>query len=518
VNNNKAESVSINLMHDLSPNTPVIVGVGFCQVKNDDPTQCPEPLALMLSAIRDAAHDAGAESLPTEFESIAVQRGSWKYTNPGVMLADALGCSGARSILADLGVLQLMPLFELCQAVAAGEQAVGVVTGGEARYRELRSLLTGQAVTDTEQADDTPPPDVFYETPDPFSSELEQQRGIWAPGEFYAIADSALRHHQGHSIEEHRDKIASLYSHFSHIAAENPHAWKQQKLAPEEIRNPAKKNAMIAFPYTKRMMSQWNVNQAVAIIVCSLARARQLQLDEAGWIYPVSAVQSRHVVSLAQKKHLHTHPGAVLTGRRALELAAVTTDDIAAVDLYSCFPSAIVATAGDLQLDDTRALSVTGSMAYAGGPYNHGALDSVARMVEVLRERTREQEGAAGGQTGLVTNISGMFGKQACALFSTQPNPQGFAFDDITETVAEQEIPLPLASDYVGAATIVGYSVMYHKADISHGIAFCDTPDGARTVVRTDDKQLAEQMTQQEFVGRRVQVRADGSFSMAQSA
>ena len=506
-------------MPECPPNTPVIVGVGFCQVKGDDPAQCPEASELMLSAIRDAARDAGADTLVSQFESIAVQRGSWKYANPGKLLADTLGCPGAKSILADLGVLQLMPLAQLCQAIADGSQSVGVVTGGEARYRELRSLKTGQAVPETEQGADTPPPDVFYETPDPFSSEVEQQRGIWAPGEFYAIADSAWRFHQGIGLEEHRDNIARLYSGFSDIAAANPHAWLQQRLAPEQIRDAADGNAMIAFPYTKRLMSQWNVNQAVAIIVCSAGKARELGLDEAGWIYPLAAAQSRHVVNLAQKKHLHTHPGTVLTGERAMALAQVTPGDLAAVDLYSCFPSAILAGARDLKLDESMPLSVTGSMAYAGGPFNHGALDSVARMVEVLRERCEgdvEHDGEA--QIGLVSNISGMFAKQACALFSTAPKPQNFAFDDITEQVAEQEVPLPLRGDYSGEATVVGYSVMYHKADISHAIAFCDTPDGARTVVRTDDKQLAEQMTRQEFVGRTVQVQGDGSFSVAAPA
>ena len=71
------------------------------------------------------------------------------------------------------------------------------------------------------------------------------------------------------------------------------------------------------------------------------------------------------------------------------------------------------------------------------------------------------------------------------------------------------------ANDDTGTATVVAYSVMYNKGTISHAIAFCDTPAGARTVVRTDDGQLAERMTREEFVGRAVQVNADGSFAVA---
>ena len=210
-------------MSDPAPSTPVIVGVGFCQVKSDDPRECPEAYRLMLEAIGDAARDAGAADLPRHFESIAVQKGSWKYPNPGRLLADALGCPDARTILADLGVLQLTPFFNLCREIAEGRQSLGVVTGGEARYRELRSLLTGQAVSDTEQPADTPPPDEFFATPDPFSSELEQQRGIWAPGEFYAIADSAYRHHHGLDVDGHPRARRNVVQHDRKLGGVSDH-------------------------------------------------------------------------------------------------------------------------------------------------------------------------------------------------------------------------------------------------------------------------------------------------------
>ncbi len=199
-------------MQKLSPNTPVIVGIGSCQIKDEDPLACPEAIQLMLTAIHQAASNTGYAQLPERFESIGVQKGSWKYSNPGKLLAEELGCPSAKSILADLGVLQLMPFFELCDAIQRGQQQVGVVTGGEARFRELRSLITGQQVEETEQGEETPAPDIYHAIPDPFSSELESARGVWSPGEFYAIADSAMRHHRGSSIEKHRDDIAELYS------------------------------------------------------------------------------------------------------------------------------------------------------------------------------------------------------------------------------------------------------------------------------------------------------------------
>ncbi len=500
-------------------NTPVIVGVGFCQNHSEDPAGCPEPFQLMVSAIRDAARDAGRPTLVAELESISVEQGMWQYRNPGRLIADELGCPGARSILADLGVLQLTPLFDLFAAIQSGDCSIGVVTGGEAKFRELRARITGVPVSNTVQPENTPPPDVYHPTPDPFTTEAETRAGLMMPVELFAVIESALRHQQGLGIEEHRDRIAELYSQFSAIAANNPHAWSREVVPAAQIRNPGGRNSMLAFPYTKKHNSQWNVNQAVAILVCSAAKARQLGLDESHWIYPVAAVQSRHVVCLAEQQTLHSHLGTVMAGERAYQLAGISHQDIGAADLYSCFPSAVQSFAHDLRLDGVCPWTVTGSMAFAGGPYNHGALDGVARMVEVLRDK-----GTAERHFGLTSNLSGIFGKQAVAIFSSHAGADGYCFEDITEAVAAKDHPVPSVTGYSGDATVVGYTVCYVKDAISHGFVYVDIPgerrsgarrDGARrTVARSEDVALLERMTREEFVGRRLMILADGRFTL----
>jgi acetyl-CoA C-acetyltransferase len=491
-------------MKDLAPNTPVIVGIGFAKEPSPDPTQCAEPWQLMVRAVREAAVDAGSEVLLAQLESISVPQGMWTYRNPGRLVAEALGCPKARSILSDLGVLQLSLLSDLCRAVAAGEQHIGVLVGGEAKFRELRASITGQSVTNLEQPEDTPPPDIHHTSSDPWASDLESRAGLSSPVELFAIMESALRHAEDLDVARHRDRLAQLYSRFSEVAAGNPHAWRRDPLDQQAIRDPSPKNAMLAFPYTKRHSSQWNVNQAVAILVCSAARAAQLGLAPDGWIFPLAAAQSKHVVPLAQQRRLHTHPGTVLSGERALALAGVSAGDVDAAELYSCFPAAIRSFARDLKVPETCAWTVTGGMPFAGGPYNSFSLEGVARMVEVLRGS--ETGDGSKRQIGLVSNLSGIFGKQACALFSNFPNPDGYRFEDVTAVVAARDRPLPLDGEHVGPATVVGYTVVFAGAEPSHAIAICDTPGGGRTVVRGEDRGLLESMMREEFCGRVVQV------------
>lgn len=497
-------------MPSLPPNTPVIIGVGFCQQKFDDPLASAEPYQLMVKAIKDAARDAGgtglADNIARQLETITVLQGMWQYKNPGKLIADELGCPDAKKNLADVGNLQLSALFELCQAIESGEQHIGVVVGGEAKYRELRAKITGVAVTTTQQGDEIPAPDEYVGIPDPFASDVEANIGLFMPVELFSVIESALRHHQGLSVDAHRTYIAELYSEYSKIAAKNPRAWNREAVPANDIRNATDKNTMLAFPYTKKFNSQWNVNQSAAVLVCSAGKAAELGLDKKNWIYPIAATQNRHVVCLAQKKQLHSQPGAVLAGERAYALAGITAKDVTAADLYSCFPSAIQTFGQDLKLKHIP-WSVSGSMAFAGGPYNHASIDSVVRMVDVLREKS-----GTGRQIGVVSNLSGIFGKEGVALFSNEANPQGFCFEDVTEAAALIDEPLPTDVAYHGPATIVGYTVVFNKENPSHAFAYCDTANGTRTVAKSLDKDLLKKMTEEEFVGRKVFVREDLTF------
>jgi hypothetical protein len=149
-------------------------------------------------------------------------------------------------------------------------------------------------------------------------------------------------------------------------------------------------------------------------------------------------------------------------------------------------------------------------MAFAGGPFNHASLAGVARMAEVLRDEN--EDAAPRRRVGLVTNLSGIFGKQGCVVLSNHPNPAGYRYEDVTAAVAAEDRPIPLDETYSGPATIVGYTVIFAGGSISHGLAVCDTPAGKRTVARSENKELLEAMTREEFCGRVVRIGATGEF------
>ena len=71
----------------------------------------------------------------------------------------AAGRAGAhaRTVIAELGVLQLTAFTRACRAIASGDLDVAVVVGGEAKYRDLRGRILGTAPVDTVQTEDIAP-------------------------------------------------------------------------------------------------------------------------------------------------------------------------------------------------------------------------------------------------------------------------------------------------------------------------------------------------------------------------
>ena len=101
----------------------------------------------MAVASDRAGTDAHAPALLRDARMILVPRGTWRYPDPGRLLAARFGAS-ARTVVADLGVLQQTLFTRACAAIAAGELDVALVCGAEAKYRDLRARIAGIELSD----------------------------------------------------------------------------------------------------------------------------------------------------------------------------------------------------------------------------------------------------------------------------------------------------------------------------------------------------------------------------------
>ncbi|MEO6124130.1 MAG: acetyl-CoA acetyltransferase [Ilumatobacteraceae bacterium] len=457
------------------PNTPVIVGAAAVHQRVDDPVLALEPLALIRAAFESAAADAGSNALLDAASVVLLTQGMWASANPAQVAAP--WNPDVRSVVADLGVLQQTLIDRACTMVASGEADVVLVGGGEAKYRSLRSQITGIPVVDTVTAG--APSERL--TPDAEIITAEEiARGLPVPARQYAMIDTALRAAQGLTPTEHIDVLADLQQRFSDVAAGNPSAW-GGRWRPDA--------AMLAWPYTKLHCSQWNVDQAAGIIVCNVAAAERFGIDRNQWVFAHLGIESNLMVPLSHRAELHRSPAAAIAGRRV-------PAGIEHLDLYSCFPAAVRVQAAELGIDPTRQLTVTGGMTFAGGPLNNSSLQALVKMVEVLR--------ADPGSRGMVTNISGMLTKFGLSVWSTSPPSGRFEAADITDEVRAETRTVPFDPDHVGPATVATYTVVFDHGRPVQGIVLADTAEGRRVLATTTDPVVMADMTNTDWCGRHV--------------
>ena len=479
-------------------NAPVIVGAGVAQQRFDDPSQAIEASLLMRAAIANAAIDAGSSNLLHAADTILMPRGTWPYANPGTLVAP--WNPELRSIIADVGVLQQTLLSRACAMVADGRARVVLVCGGETKFRSLRSQITGIEAIETTTSGS---PNERLEPAHEILTPEEVGRGLHVPARQYAMIDTALRRAQGLSSAEHIGALAELWCAFSAVAATNTDAWSRVAIEPDALRADvtradATSNAMLAWPYTKLHCSQWNVDQAAGLIVCSTSTAARLGVARDRWVFAHVGVESNHMVPLSRRAELHRSPAVAVVGDVVRRHCGVTPADIEHLDIYSCFPAAVRVQAAELELAKDRALTVTGGMTFAGGPLNNYTLQAMAKMVHVLRSEPSTR--------GLVTNVSGMLTKYGASVWSCKPPAQPFASIDVSASAAGVTTTTNVDAEYEGDARVLTYTVASDKGKPIQGIVIGESADGRRCLASTSDGDLMLDMANYDYCDRIVEV------------
>jgi acetyl-CoA C-acetyltransferase len=510
----------------LDPRTPVVVGVGQVTIHPDpdiEPAQRPEPLDLMVRALRTAAEDCdGVAAGATAAAGSALIRraGSirvvvplgWRAINPALLVAERLGTAPAELMLSAIGGNAPQALLhDACRAIGRGDLDVVLVTGAEALYtRALSRRNPAQApLTWVRQpGGDTPAPTIFG-SDRAGGSDLEMARGVSLPIHAYPLLENALRGAHGWTLTEHRARIGALWSRFSEVAAANPQAWLRQPRTPEEIVTPSDGNRMISFPYTKLATANMQVDQGAGYIVCSVQAARSAGVPEDRWVFPLSGAAADDHWFISHRPELHRSPAIRLAGRAALELGGVGIDEVGPLDLYSCFPVAVQMAAHELGLpvdDPTRPLTLTGGLTFGGGPGNNYTSHGIARMVGALR--------AGPGTVGLVSGLGWYATKHSVGLYGSRPPERGFHWRSAQDEV--DALPrCRVDPEATGAVRVETYTVTFdRRGRPERGIVACRTGGDSRAWGNIEDADTLVELCVAEGIGRLGTLKADGVLEL----
>ena len=266
---------------------------------------------------------------------------------------------------------------------------------------------------------------------------------------------------------------------------------------------------MQAFPYGKLHCSQWNVDQAAGLIFCSVATARSLGIPRERWVFPLATADANHMIPFTERRALHRCAGfakAAVARLRARAARRSPTSRTASSTRASRSPCGSRC-ASSASRDD-RPLTVTGGMAFAGGPLNHFVFQALVRMAQVLRDDP--------GSLGLVTAVSGILTKQGVESVVERA---GRERRSPTTTSPRRPSARPNASSSSTArratATIASYTVLYESGAPKRAVLLCDLDDGRRTLVLCDDRQLVALATREELCGRALRIGAGGAVALA---
>lgn len=496
---------------DLDPRLPVLVGVGQLNVRVDRGEEPMEPTAMLAEAARRAAADSGgaADRLLAGLDTVAViEILSHRYRDPAALVAAELGAEPARRWYTVAGGnYPQTVLSRAAAAIQAGESDAVLIGGAEAWRTRSAARKAGTDLGWAVQGDDAAPTERLGDGKEQLAHPDEIARGIFLPVQLYPIFESAVRAATGRDQAEHQRVVSELWARFSAVAAENPHAWIREARTAEEIRTAGPDNRMIGHPYPKLMNSNNSVEQAAALLLTSVERARDLGVPTDRWVFPWTGTDAHDTWFVGNRISLHRSPAIGIAGRKALELAGTGVDDLAHVDVYSCFPSAVQVAAAELGLDLERPLTVTGGLSFAGGPWNDYVSHSIATMAERLR--------ADAGSRGLITANGGYLTKHAFGVYSTTPPPRGRFVHRDCQAEVDDVGSVELVADHEGAVRIEGATVM-HDRDGKPETAYLATrtPDRHRAWATSTDDDVIALVTEDEPVGVAAHRAADGTLSL----
>ena len=488
--------------------TPVLIGCGQVTDKRS-PEEGSTPIELMAQVAREAAADAGpGQALLDSIDAIVAvgltvdspESGSGAkgmVRNVPQAVCTALGIDPAEKRYTHTGGnTPQMQVNRYAEKIARGDVSALLLVGAEALSTMISRLKQGMDL-DAWMDDSGGEPQMLGDSR-AAASDHEMLYSMQTPSVTYPLFENALRGKYGRSLEAHRKKLGELYEGFNAVAAENPLSWFPTRRSAEEIASVSDSNRYVGFPYTKFLNSIIQVNMGAAVIMTSVAKARELGVADERMVYLHGCADANDIWNVSERVNYHSSPAIRTIGQKALQMAGKTIDDIDYFDIYSCFPSAVQIACDELGIahDDPRGLTVTGGLPYFGGPGNNYVTHSIATMMNRLRDNP--------GAFGLL-NANGWFvTKHSIGIYSTTPVAGPWTREapgDYQRDILEQEHP-PFTESPEGPATIETYTVLHGREGVERALVIGRLDDGTRFIAETpDDEQTLCRMLEREMLG-----------------
>lgn len=464
---------------------PVIVGVGEYSDHPSELTAGLEPIDLMVEALKRAEQDSGGALLADVQSLDIINFLSWRYHDPVSLLCERLGIAPAHAYYGPVGgESPIRYIHEAAKRIARGECGVAAICGGEAQSTVTKAERAGVSLPWTPFAHDAPVPLRGASFQKPMATTL----GVAKPVTVYPLYEAASSAHWGQTPREALAESGHLWSVYSSVASQNPNAWLKRAVPAEEIVTPTPANRLIAWPYTKLMVANPSVNQSAAILITSLAKAREAGIAEERMIHVWGGASAEEPRDYLERDQFHqSHAQNAVLGS-VMEMVEGDGHAFDALELYSCFPTVPKMARRTLKLGPDVQPTVTGGLTFFGAPLNAYMAHAACAMVRKLR---------GGGELGLLYGQGGFVTKHHALVLSPRPPRAAIAQETSVQAEADrnrQPAP-PFVTEASGPGKVESFTVIYGRGGgAEHGVVMLRTADDTRALARvpaSDSRTLA---------------------------
>ncbi len=505
----------------IDPRTPILVGCGQITDTTSAPTSerslvqfCAEAAGL---ALEDTQATVGGHALGHEIDAIAVLE---FFSDASPRFASPFGRSSnppksvARRLHAHPRQLFYtysggnMPQYmvnRFAEEIARGETELALVCGAELLRSSQNARKAGLKLDWSEDPGDEP---TRIGTRQVGFSDEENRHDLRAAIHFYPLLENAIRGGLKRDVASHMTAMGRLFERLAAVARDNPLATRRKGYTAEALSTISDDNRWICFPYPRLMNANAIIDQASAVLVTSVEKAREWGIPQERWVFLHGCADGIDTWVVSERDRLDESPAIRGCARLALDMAGKTAADMAAFDLYSCFPSAVEIAMKEIGIaeDDPRPISVTGGLPFFGGPGNNYVTHSIAEMMNVVRRKP--------GAFGMVTANGNYLTKHSAGIYSTEPIKGPWQRQDPKTLQAELDARprRRVETRPTGTGTVETYCVAFGKSAPEKGyiIGRLDGAGDRFVAVAPDAPAALADMLTQEQLGRKVTVNEEG--------
>lgn len=456
-------------MSPVVDNTPILVGVGqVTEMVPEDLTLASSHADIAARAALFALQDAGVEGFAGAIDTVVAVRtfadsfpmSSCPFGVPNNFpraVAQRINANPRQAIYEIVGGQSPQKLVgEFFEKLHAGKCKMVLLVGGEAIANIKAASRQGVKLNWHEevegQLENRGRSDGNH-----LLTRLEFEHKLMTPMQFYGLMENARRAEQGLDMAAYSRSMGEVFAPFTDVAEQNPLSMFPRSYTAEELMKVTVKNPMLVSPYPKSVIAKDGVNQGAALLLTTVANAREMDIAQEKWVYLHGYADTKERVMLERPKLGQSKAmEQALTG--ALEQANKSSDEIAHFDIYSCFPIVVSEARSTLGIaaDDPRPLTQTGGLPFFGGPGNNYTMHGIAELAQTLRKNP--------ASFGLAYGNGGWMSKHSVGVYSTVPVEHWSpCSSEVYQAQVDEQFKPDIDYAPQGEAVLETYTVNYHK-------------------------------------------------------